>query len=560
MAMRQLCEAGVPASVPDINGGRQVSQAWVGRGLPLSHCRDSIRAQKLIKSLMKENESLRAQLVSMRSPRAGQVGKRFDTNRTVKLTAEQTAPLTLPPAVQDHPSIPFSDSPHEPTLEDTLMTVMRDEIHLASAAGANEGVLGTDHGKERYIGRGAGSFHVFDVENSLARASLLKLRTSRLRRTVLRRRADCSGRDCAVVPPELQLPLQRIRSAHCRGGATVTSLRGGCCTSSGCVLLAVMSTARASADTAVSRVEWMYRPTNRLAMSAAISDIYAFNDKSLNVRASDPHRLSTVLMAIALGKVFSDNPEPNHEQLFVWACGMLTLPDYHFLVCHSLASVETLHMMVSYLLAKGEPSAAKAAWITCGLAVRTAAALGLHRDTSRWGLSGQDKEIRERLWWECFTYDVLYGRRYPPTPAHILRQSLNFGRPYSMPTLFADCALPSPAAPVREGLSNSPTSEAWRREHDFHSFKYRLVIDCVHVANLLALPELPVYEEVMLLDGILRRTESSAPEWLQWRPIANSNSVPLGEAAIAQQHMSTLLVHKALLGESTSRRIHRLIL
>ena len=39
--------------------------------------------------------------------------------------------------------------------------------------------------------------------------------------------------------------------------------------------------------------------------------------------------------------------------------------------------------------------------------MRLACAAGLHRDSGKWSMSGKAKEQREKLWWECWTYDML---------------------------------------------------------------------------------------------------------------------------------------------------------
>lgn len=77
------------------------------------------------------------------------------------------------------------------------------------------------------------------------------------------------------------------------------------------------------------------------------------------------------------------------------------------MIHHSLAAVESLHLMISYLFATGRPDAAKAAWPFLGTCVKLACAIGLHKDSGRWGMMGRDEEQKERLWWECQTYDML---------------------------------------------------------------------------------------------------------------------------------------------------------
>ena len=155
-------------------------------------------------------------------------------------------------------------------------------------------------------------------------------------------------------------------------------------------------------------VEWMYVPTDRRAVSMALETIYSANTIYNGIHRISPHRLATVLLVFALGTTFSANPcAASSSYYFSSASALLTLSNTHFLVRHSLAAIECLHMMVSYLFTTGDSTAAKAAWPVLGICVRLACGMGLHRDSGTWGLAGRDKAERERLWWEIVTYDML---------------------------------------------------------------------------------------------------------------------------------------------------------
>ena len=64
-------------------------------------------------------------------------------------------------------------------------------------------------------------------------------------------------------------------------------------------------------------------------------------------------------------------------------------------------------MTVSFLLATGLGDAAKAVWPIVGLCVRLGCAMGLYRDSGRSSNPRHDRYLRERLWWESSSYDVL---------------------------------------------------------------------------------------------------------------------------------------------------------
>ena len=142
---------------------------------------------------------------------------------------------------------------------------------------------------------------------------------------------------------------------------------------------------------------------------SAVSTIYSAPSIGTGIRHVNPARLATLLLAICLGRLFADRTcdAGSSLPLFHAASSLLCHPSSHYLTRNSLAVVEALHMMVSFLFALGDPEAAKAAWPTLGLCVRLASAMGLHRDSRRWGYFCEGRDQRERLWWECFTYDIL---------------------------------------------------------------------------------------------------------------------------------------------------------
>ncbi len=154
-------------------------------------------------------------------------------------------------------------------------------------------------------------------------------------------------------------------------------------------------------------MEWMYSPTDRQALHLAVETIYAAKDLYSGVHRIAPHRLASLLMTFALAIAFSSNIGSESALYFSAASSLLTIPKSHFMMRHSLASIECLHMMVTYLFTTGQTDAAKAAWPLLGTCVRLACGMGLHKDSGTWGLNGRDRHERERLWWECLTYDML---------------------------------------------------------------------------------------------------------------------------------------------------------
>ena len=135
---------------------------------------------------------------------------------------------------------------------------------------------------------------------------------------------------------------------------------------------------------------------------------------------------------------------------------------------------------------------------------------------------------------------------------HLARsQSLNFGRPYSIPFHFVDCPTPPPST-----VSGSDDPIIRRRDTDdiFHAIKYRLVRVLAKVNDCLALPDLPHYDVAFQLDKDLRATEAAVPPALRWQEAQKRIpllQVPEQDMVVAQRHMTHLLLHKALLGPFT---------
>lgn len=269
----------------------------------------------------------------------------------------------------------------------------------------------------------------------------------------------------------------------------------------------------------------MYHPVDRYAVGQILEGIYSGNASIHDaIHHVPPHRLATILMVLAVGMVFSDRPMAASIPLFNAASALLCVPERHFLVSHSVAAVETLHMQVSYLFNLGHSDGTKAAWQILGLCTRIACSIGLHRDSSEWGLSPEQQEHRKMLWYECTTYEVF--------------QSLNFGRPYSTPRQLYDCPIPD----------FPPDGGEKPEDSVFHVFKYRLGQAFIHVVDYLAATVLPEYSEVIKIDGEIRAVEAGAPAWLKWSDFGEGRDVfNLGQKHMIQQHSATMFFNKGLM-------------
>ncbi|KAI5235954.1 hypothetical protein E4T43_08909 [Aureobasidium subglaciale] len=110
---------------------------------------------------------------------------------------------------------------------------------------------------------------------------------------------------------------------------------------------------------------------------------------------------------------------------------------------NSISAIQTLILLGSYYCYHGRPNLS---FSMLGASVRTAQALGLHREPSR--ASFHDAEERKRVWWTIYTWDmfaaVTYGR---PLGIH------NEDCTVTMPSDFSENIQYRTTAPPQEGLS-----------------------------------------------------------------------------------------------------------
>ncbi|BEJ00626.1 hypothetical protein CcaverHIS631_0504830 [Cutaneotrichosporon cavernicola] len=423
--------------------------------------------QAMVAKLKKENEKLRHQIERMQAQPQGQS---YDWGRSAL-----NAPSESSETNRTREYMPFSAAPEHAA---RVPSGQRDDNFLDTASRPGPGVLEEGSEGQKYLGRGAGTLFVCEDDESSNPTLVFPF--------VASDRAVLGGVHELFPPVEQALELLQVYD---------------------------------------DQVEWMYRPADRPAISAVLESIYSAPSLKEQIHHVPPHRLASVLMILALGLSFLGRPMTQTIPLFNAASALLCVPERHFMVRHSLASVETLHMMVSYLLGLPHSDGPKAAWQILGLCVRTAGSIGLHRDSEQWGLSSEQQALRAQLWWECVTYDIL--------------QCLNFGRPYSVPRQLYDA--PMPEMP--------PDGGATPHDSVFHVFKYRLGQAFVHIADYLANSELPDYSTVMRIDAELRRVEAGAPAWLKWSDFGEdgSESNKLNTKHFIQQHSATMFFNKGLL-------------
>ncbi|KAL8280247.1 hypothetical protein RQP46_007361 [Phenoliferia psychrophenolica] len=147
-----------------------------------------------------------------------------------------------------------------------------------------------------------------------------------------------------------------------------------------------------------SDVAWMYEPTSRECLQEDFGLLYASDDATSCVESLHPHRLAALFSIFALADIFAiqhtagrGTRSQKSIQFFNTASALLTANPHNFLCQPTLGAVEALHTM----------------------------AMGLNKDGSKWG-----------------------------SDPHDLLQSLNFGRPYSLPRQFIQAPQPCMTLPT----------------------------------------------------------------------------------------------------------------
>ncbi|POY70520.1 hypothetical protein BMF94_6434 [Rhodotorula taiwanensis] len=413
----------------------------------------------------------------------------------VPLTASTFDALPLPPARSDthdfSPSNRHCASPRTPAST------------LDAAMGCGPGLMETQGSTPRFHGRGAGALFCIDTE-TVTRFLYIK---------------NWSGEE-----PDAEDLLIPFGSGYADAAKPAPDL------------FPPYEQARVYVSLYFEHVDWMYQPCSLPSIERDLCLLYAAK-RPLAVTADygglHPHRVAVLLLVFGLAETFTRplipanalRPPSTSALYFNAATALLCASPCSFLSRPTVAAVKGLHLMVSYLFCSGNREGARSAWTLLGLASRAAQSLGLHKNCAQWDISAEEVEERSRVCWELLTYDLL--------------QSLNFGRPYSIPMHFVQCPMPNSASDA----ASSPVGSAGT----FHWFKYRLALGFGKISDVLATPDLPDYAVVLQLDRELKASEASAPGWLRSAEFPPAQIHDLPEKIVAQKHMLNLLLHKGLL-------------
>ncbi|KAG8847451.1 hypothetical protein FRB91_011738 [Serendipita sp. 411] len=151
----------------------------------------------------------------------------------------------------------------------------------------------------------------------------------------------------------------------------------------------------------------------------------------------------------------------------------------------TLEVVEAMGLQSLFLLYHEGTAVPERAWITLGTAMKYAQAMGLHRDSRRWGLSEEAALNRRRTFYELWTFDILL--------------SAYMGRPPSINRSQVDCEMPTDDL---FSFGQNPTFYRWK-----HQFSSTILLELLTSVLSSTIP--PDYSAIISLDKQLR-----AAPWL----------------------------------------------
>ena len=111
-------------------------------------------------------------------------------------------------------------------------------------------------------------------------------------------------------------------------------------------------------------------------------------------------------MILSLGTYFDINNPPNHRdchRYYSYAKTLLSASD--FMVKSSLAAVQTLHLMGTYLLNR-KSTGGDSYWPLLQMKMGIIKGMGLNRDGAKWGFSETLLNERRRTFWESHSMEV----------------------------------------------------------------------------------------------------------------------------------------------------------
>ncbi|KAL0564356.1 hypothetical protein V5O48_017694, partial [Marasmius crinis-equi] len=236
------------------------------------------------------------------------------------------------------------------------------------------------------------------------------------------------------------------------------------------------------ADLYYKYAAWMYDPITRNELESDILDHIYLDSGYIDVDGIHSHRLSAFFMVLGAGIMYDPSSDSNSVAKRYYALAKAALSFDPITKDVSCATIQTLLVMFRYHYNLDRRSN-EVRWLIIGVCSRVALKIGLHRDSSGWGLDPEEQQRRRRLFWELYMNDTW--------------TSIVNGRPPSMMIQHTDCQFPEDLEPLVK--PNGETEMGW------HVWKSRYAASClsISVQHIFITKKLP-YAALLDLDKKIR--------------------------------------------------------
>ncbi|KAI4663350.1 uncharacterized protein J4E78_003762 [Alternaria triticimaculans] len=207
------------------------------------------------------------------------------------------------------------------------------------------------------------------------------------------------------------------------------------------------------------------------------------------------HALAFMIAAIGHFTT-ATGPADTDRRLFMAAKSNLSIES---LEIGNITLVQTLTLMSNYLQKRNKPNSG---YNYLGLALHMAIGLGLHKEFNHWDISPLNMEIRRRVWWSMFVFNI--------------GAAVTFGRPLAWPNKNVEVHLPLNISDrALTNLSRTAPSEA---DHvtTFSAVimqsKFHILTNDIYT-KVISMPFPAATELIRLDDTVIDRWQSSVPDW-----------------------------------------------
>lgn len=207
------------------------------------------------------------------------------------------------------------------------------------------------------------------------------------------------------------------------------------------------------------------------------------------------HALAFIIAALGHFTT-ATSPTDVDRKLFLAARSNVTIDS---LEIGNITLVQTLTLMSNYLQKRNKPNSG---YNYLGLALHMAMGLGLHKEFHNWKISPLNMEIRRRVWWSIFVFNI--------------GAAVTFGRPLAWPDKNVEVQLPLNVADRSlTNLSRNTPSEA---DHVttftavIMQSKFHMLTNDIYT-RVISMPFPSATELTRLDDTMITRWESSVPTW-----------------------------------------------